>query len=168
MSILLLKPNGFDRFFIFMGLFEPLLSLILCLTNDKAFMQSKKILTYGCATIYHETGDYQNYGSQPLIKGKSCGGSTYKSFWCMPPPTGPNSFVFTCFCQNVPMSEVGAASMRVGTPPNGKSWTHPWRVWYFKWDWLLMAYQSNGICCKRLSSHQMVAVWSKKNCRWQH
>ena len=35
MLILLLKPNGFDGFLIFMGLSEPLLSLILCLTNVK-------------------------------------------------------------------------------------------------------------------------------------
>ena len=41
------------------------------------------------------------------------------------PPTGPNSFVLTCFHQKVPVSEVGTPSNEGWPPPNGKSWIRP-------------------------------------------
>ena len=56
------------------------------------------------------------------------GGSTYKSFRCMPPPPNRTKFYhfYICFHQKVPVLEVGAPSNEGWHPPNGKSWIHPW------------------------------------------
>ena len=42
-----------------------------------------------------------------------------------PPPTGPNSFVFTCFHQKAPVSEVGAPSNEGWRPPTGNPGSAP-------------------------------------------
>ena len=55
----------------------------------------------------------------------SSGGSTYKSFRRAPPPTGPNSFVFTYvftekhLCQRLapPQMRVGAPQQEILDPP---------------------------------------------------
>ena len=62
----------------------------------------------------------------PAMVHISSGGSTYKSFRSAPPPTGPNSFVFTyifaekCLCQRL-----AHPPTRVGAPPTGNPGSAP-------------------------------------------
>ena len=54
------------------------------------------------------------------------GGSTYKSSRHAPPPTGPNSFVFTyVFTKKHLCWRLAPPPTRVGAPPNRKSWIRP-------------------------------------------
>ena len=60
----------------------------------------------------------------------SSGRSTCRSFWHMPPPTGPNSFIFTyVFTEKCPCQRLASPPTRVGVPPMGNPGSTPDEVY---------------------------------------
>ena len=50
---------------------------------------------------------------------------------CAPPNRTKFFHFYICFHRKVPVSEVGTPSNEGWRPPNGKSWIHPWKLWFY-------------------------------------
>ena len=121
------SDNLVDKYFV---LFRRIIPLFGCSTITLILYVCTGILVY--RRYRRNIGESKQRSSKHQLKTYNnvyiydSGGSTYKSFRRAPPPTGPNSFIFTyhftekCLCRRL-----APPPMRVGTPPTGNPGSAP-------------------------------------------